>query len=174
MLGKIRILLNTYNLQHVDPDEVLQEGIILLDELVRGGKFRGESSTRSFLISICKNLMRNDVKKVKRVVLRDTFDEADFDADPSSADAHIMVHEKTDVEEKRDGILRALMGQVTEGCQEVLNLFYYKAFSMAQIADERGLSGANQAKKAAYRCREQLRDLIKANPILANFLKESL
>jgi DNA-directed RNA polymerase specialized sigma24 family protein len=118
--------------------------------------------------------MRNDLKKVSKVILRDSFDSTETGVDDASADERIVVLEKNDVEQRRDGVLAQLLEQITGGCRQVLNLYYYEAFSMAQIADERGLAGAHQAKKAADRCRGQLRDLIGQNPQLAVFLKESM
>ena len=172
--GKVYDLLNNvYNLKHLELDDILQEGLILLDDLVRSGKFRGDSSVRTYYISICKNLMRADMSKVKRVVLTD--DERDMDdKDEASADVHIVLEEKTEVEQKRTALLTQLLGQITEGCQDTLSLYYYKAFSTAQVAAERGLANANQGKKALSRCREQLRNLIVENPSLATFLRASL
>ena len=171
--GKIRDLLNMYNLKHLESDDILQEGLILLDDLVRSGKFRGDSSVRTFYISICRNLMRADMGKVKRVVLTD--DERNLDdKDDTSADAHIVLVEKTEMEQQREVVLTHLLSQITEGCQETISLYYYKAFSTAQVAFERGLANANQGKKALSRCREQLRNLIAENPNLATFLKTTI
>ena len=69
--GKIRDWAKVYNLRDKEPDDVLQEGIILLDEMLRSGRFRAESRVETFLLGICKNLMRDSVKKVTRIVLRD-------------------------------------------------------------------------------------------------------
>jgi RNA polymerase sigma factor (sigma-70 family) len=172
--GKIRDLLNFFNLKNLDADEILQEGLILLDELIRLGKFRGESAVRTFLISICKNLMRNNLKKVNKVVLKESFDDRDSDDHEEGADGRILIEEKTEAETRRDDILKQLMTQITGGCHETLTLYYFKAMSMAQVAAERGLANAEQAKKATHRCREQLRDLIVKNPQLGQFLKASL
>ena len=169
--GKVYDLLNNvYGLKHLEIDDILQEGLILLDDLVRTGKFRGDSSVRTYYISICKNLMRADMGKVKRVVLTDDESKLDDD-DHDSADAHILLIEKTDGEQKRETVLKQLLTQITEGCQETISLYYYKAFSTAQVAAERGLANANQGKKALSRCREQLRDLIMKNPALTTFLR---
>ncbi len=171
--GKIRDLLNNYNLKSLEADDVLQEGLILLDDLVVSGKFRGDSSVRSYYIGICKNLMRADMGRVKRIILTDNEQDMD-DKDETSADGRIVLEEKTNMENQREVILKDLLSQITEGCQETISLYYYKAFSTAQVAAERGLANANQGKKALSRCREQLRNLISANPSLATFLKATI
>lgn len=171
--GKIRDLLNMYNLKHLEADDILQEGLILLDDLVRSYKFRGDSAVRSYYIGICKNLMRADMGRVKRVVLTDNEQDMD-DKDESSADARLVLEEKTSMENQREVVLKDLLSQITEGCQDTISMYYYKAFSTAQVAAERGLANANQGKKALSRCREQLRNLILGNPSLANFLKATI
>ena len=171
--GKIRDLLNMYNLKHLEADDILQEGLILLDDLVRSMKFRGDSAVRSYYIGICKNLMRADMGRVKRVVLTETVADMD-DKDEASADARILLEEKTTIENQREVVLKSLLSQITEGCQETITLYYYKAFSTAQVAAERGLANANQGKKALDRCRGQLRTLISGNPSLATFLRATI
>ena len=171
--GKVRDLLNMYNLKHLEADDILQEGLILLDDLVRTQKFRGDSAVRSYYIGICKNLMRADMGRVKRVYYTDNELEMD-DKDETSADTRIVLAEKNDMEQKRELVLKSLLSQITEGCQETISLYYYKAFSTAQVAAERGLANANQGKKALDRCRGQLRNLISDNPNLATFLRATI
>ncbi|MEZ4942433.1 MAG: hypothetical protein R3D58_16285 [Saprospiraceae bacterium] len=55
---------NTYNLRNQDPDDVLQEALILLDKLVCEGGFRAESKVETFLLGICRNMIR-DTKRQK-------------------------------------------------------------------------------------------------------------
>lgn len=173
---KIREMSRDYNYQ-ADADDALQDGIILLDEMVRDGRFRGESSVKTFLISICRNLMRNKVRSAEKVTYKEEIKEADLsdtsvhDATPEEA---ILIIETSENEQKRDAILRGLLTQLTERCQDVLRLYYYESYNMAKIALERGLKNANQAGKAADQCRKQLYSLISEQPTLMNFLKSEI
>ncbi|MBX2927401.1 MAG: sigma-70 family RNA polymerase sigma factor [Saprospiraceae bacterium] len=168
--GKIISMISDYN-SKADPDDVLQEGVILLDEMIRTDKFRGDSKVRSFLIGICKNIIRNDLRSSRKVVLKEEIAEHDRE-DADTPEDRMMVEEQSDLEKKRDQLLKECLGALTENCREVLGLYYYQSYKMAQIADERGLKNAHQAKKAVDRCRQQLRTLITAKPALANFLKQ--
>lgn len=163
--GKIRDWAKMYNLRDKSPDDVLQEGVILLDELIRSGRFRGESKVETFLLGICKNLIRDSVKKVNRVVLKDSFTDAALHSEDDLAD-HLELSEQTQAEQRRDTALREAMRQLTDKCREALRLYYFEQKSMAEIALARALANAEQAKKAVFRCRESLRGLLSEHPHL--------
>jgi len=167
--GKIRDWAKMYNLRDKTPDDVLQEGIILLDELARTGRFRGESKVETFLLGICKNLIRDSVKKVNRVVLKDTIPESAMSDEDEMAD-HLELFELTDAEQRRDKSLQEVMRQLTEKCQAALRLYYFEQKSMAEVAEARQLANAEQAKKAVFRCRESLRELVSAHPTLQKLI----
>ncbi len=151
-----------------DADDILQEGMILFDEIVREGRFQGNSSLTTFLIGICRNLIRNKVRTAERLVLQE--DMGTVQNSEKEADGHRIL-ELSESETLRDTILRDLMAQLTLGCQEAIRLYYYEACSMAQVALERGLANANRAANTMQRCREQLRDMIAQQPHLINHLK---
>jgi len=161
--GKIRDWAKMYNLRDKEPDDVLQEAIILLDELLRSGRFRAESRVETFLLGICKNLMRDGLKKVNRIVLHDTIpDSALYSAD-ELAD-YMVLSELSAAEQNRDVVLHETMKKLTDKCQEALRLYYFEQKTMQQVADERQLSSADQAKKAVFRCRQSLKELIRNDP----------
>lgn len=167
--GKIRDWAKMYNLRDKTPDDVLQEGIILLDEMVRTGRFRGESKVETFLLGICKNLIRDSVKKVNRIVFKDNLPETTPLSEDELAD-HLELSELTEAEQRRDRALQETLGQLTEKCQEALRLYYFEQKSMIEVAEARNLANAEQAKKAVHRCRESLRELVSAHPTLQKLI----
>lgn len=169
---KIREFIKLYGTKQ-DEDDIMQEGILLMRRLIREDKFAGQSKVRTFLLGICRNLVRNDLKKVHRIELKADFSQFDNSL-IETIDQHIFLEEQTIAEVKRTAIIKDLLGQLTEKCAQSLNLKYYKDQSMTQIAEARGLKNANQAKKAVDRCRQQLRKLIEKQPALVSFLKETL
>lgn len=173
--GKVKDLIQFYGSQKLDADEIIQEGIILLDDLIRSGKFQSKSKVRTFLIGICKNLIRADGKKIDRITYAtEPLNMPDYDDNEQSPEDLIILEEKSDSANKRDQLLQQLLNQLTDKCKQVLYLYYFLAQSMAQVAEAQGLKNANQAKKAAGRCRKQLEQKIQKQPQLANFLKQSL
>ena len=171
---KVREFATTYGGNNTSPDDILQEGIILLDELIRSGKFRGNSKVKTFLLGICKNIARSGNRKLNRIVLKDNWQDGEEVGLESSPEELVLVEEKSDMANQRDEILKQLMAQLTDKCKQVLHLYYFLSYNMAKVAEARGLKNANQAKKAASRCREQLKKMIKEQPSLAQFLKQSL
>ena len=98
----------------------------------------------------------------------------DYHDQEQSPEDLIILEEKSDSASQRDQLLQQLLNQLTDKCKQVLYLYYFLAQSMAQVAEAQGLKNANQAKKAAGRCRKQLEQKIQKQPQLANFLKQSL
>jgi RNA polymerase sigma factor (sigma-70 family) len=163
--GKIRDWAKVYNLHDKEPDDVLQEAIILLDEMLRSGRFRAESRVETFLLGICKNLIRGSLKKVNRIVLKDAVPDTAMHSADELAD-YMVLSELSAAEQNRDVALRDAMSKLTEKCQEALRLYYFEQKTMQQVAEHRQLANADQAKKAVFRCRESLKELIGNDPRL--------
>ncbi|NJL75431.1 MAG: sigma-70 family RNA polymerase sigma factor [Saprospiraceae bacterium] len=175
IIAKVRNLISMFGNSKIDADDILQEGIMLLYDLIREGKFQQKSNVSTFLIGICKNLIRNYGKKVDRIVLNEEIkDDATLDNEAQNPEAQFLLLERSEEAIVRDRILGQLLETLTENCKAVLTLYYFHAKNMTQIAEERRLKNANMAKKAASRCREQLRNAIVGQPSLAQFLKSSL
>lgn len=172
---KVAALLAQYGKVHLDADEVIQEGIILLNDLIRNGQFQSRSKVRTFLIGICKNIIRSGSKKIEQLSFANSPTEMpEGEQRAESTEEQLILEEAGGAAQQRDLLLRELLTQLTENCREVLHMYYFLSQSMAQIAEARELKNAKQAKKAANRCREQLRGKIQAQPYLANLLNVSL
>ena len=174
MRGKVRSLAAMYNIADVEAEDLLQESIVRLDEVILNGSFRGDSAIITFLIAIVRNKVRDKVKTKNRTVLTDEVKETPDLDQSDTPEAVYLLEEKNSETIKRDGILQTLLGKLKADCQKLLANYYYLGKSMAQVATDQGLANANQAKKAAYRCRQHLKDLIVAEPGLENFLKQTL
>lgn len=166
--AKVREWVKSYALRDKEPDDVLQEAIILLDDLVRNGRFRGESKVETFLLGICKNLIRDGSKKVDRIFFKDEVTDNDFRDEDAVADS-LIAAELSALELQRDAHLMEAMRQLSTVCQEALRLYYLENKSMRELADARGLANPEQAKKNVHRCRESLREIITGNPFFKNF-----
>lgn len=166
--GKIRDWAKMYNLRDKTADDVLQEGIILLDDLIRSGRFRAESRVETFLLGICKNLIRDSSKKVTRVVFKESIPEEAYKSEDQLAD-FIEMNELREHEQRRDNALTEAMKKLTDKCREALRLYYFEQKSMVEVAIERQLANAEQAKKAVFRCRESLKELIGNDPRFQQF-----
>ena len=173
--AKVRGFIEDYSAYKCDPDEIVQEALILADDLIRREKFRAKSKVRTFLIGICKNLVRAEDKKIDRITYAtEPLAMPEQHQEDSNPEEQIILEEKSEAEQLRDQLLQKALGELTDKCKQVLHLYYFLAQSMAAVAKAQGLKNAHQAKKAAGRCREQLKRKIQQHPSLANFLKQSL
>lgn len=172
---KIRQFLEHYNADKVDFDDVLQEGIIRLDENVRHNKFNEQSKISTYLISICRFVILNFLKKKEDA----TFDPTTYMSDEEKlnaplAESLIEANEFRDEKKHRDDILIVLIKQMRAKCRDGITLFHINKLSMAEIAQEIGVKNANQAKKTISECRKQLRKMILEHPLYNDLFSASI
>lgn len=152
-----------------EPEDILQEGILKLDELIREGTFRGGCRVETFLLGICKNLIRDGVRTRSKVSLKGQITEAECPDADAVAD-RLEFAEQSEDERRRDELLDQSIENLRENCQDALKTYYFEQKTMTDVAERRGLANADQAKKLVHRCRQYLRDLINGNPELLNIL----
>jgi RNA polymerase sigma factor (sigma-70 family) len=164
--AKVQDWANYYNLRDKQPEDVLQEAMVLLFDAVENSRFRGECQAETFLLGICKNLIRDSGKRVRYVVFKESITDADLTAD-AVAD-QLVLSERTEEEEQKEQALREAMNGLTDKCREALKKYYFENKNMDTIAQEAQLANREQAKKAVHRCRESLRSLLSGYPIFKN------
>jgi RNA polymerase sigma factor (sigma-70 family) len=139
-----------------DGQDVFHDGIIILDQNIRAGKFRGESPLDGYLYSICRFAWMNRMRKQARTVYVETPPTADEAPAATSPEAIIL-------DEERKNVLNRLMSSIGERCAKILELWKL-SYSMEEIAEQLGFSSADMARKAKYRCHLALLEQIKSNP----------
>lgn len=171
--AKARDYITTYGADKLEVDDVIQEAIILLDDAIRNDKFHGKSKVRTFLIGVCKNLIRNKGRKIERITFSvEPHQVPESDDEEKSPEDQVIMHEYDEATEKRNKVLHELLGALSDGCKQLLTLYYFMQQSLTQVADQVGLKNAHQAKKKAHRCRKKLQSLILEDPQLAHLFKE--
>lgn len=158
---------------HLDYKTIVKDALYLLYLSVTEGKYGGRCSLETFFIGICKKLVLKEGNNNQRVMLIDNF--LFFDtADENGADVHVKTQEMSENERLRDNILRGLLknGALSQDCVDIFEMQYEQSLSMEKIAQRQGIA-VQSAKNKALRCREKLRTIIKENPLLSNFFKNS-
>lgn len=138
-----------------DGQDAFHEGIIILDRNIREGKFRGDSSLRSYLFSICKLHWMNQLRKKGRVDLKE--DSVPFDS-PTGENPEVLM-----LEEEQKSLLQRALQQLSEHCRRILELWQL-SYSMEEIAAQTGIENADLARKHKYRCHHTLVEFIKTQP----------
>lgn len=161
----IRSFIMSYGGNEQDADDVFQETVIAFIDSVKKGKYRQESSVKTFLASVARHIWFNDLKKKERAGIRERkFESA---RDPHEKD---ISHQIGDIEQRRQ--LRSLLIQLGEPCNKLLHLFYYENLPVKEIVEHLPYENEQVVRNKKYKCLQQLTGMIKANPALAGQLNE--
>lgn len=146
-----------------DAQDVFHDAMIILDQNVRNGKFRGEAPLNGYMYSICRFVWMNRMRKQSHTVLPETMP-PDEGAEPAdAADMRLLDEERRDV-------LGQLLNTIGERCRKILELWKL-SYSMEEIAEQLGFSSADMARKAKYRCHVSLLEQVKNNPKWGDMLR---
>lgn len=150
-----------------DAEDIFQEVILSFIELVKKGKFRGESSIGTFLYAMTRNTWLNELKKRGRSKQRDIkFEKA---KDQTEMDvSQLMVNRELKKQ------LLALVDSLGETCKKILLAFYYENLSMLEILDNLDYENEQVVRNKKYKCLKQLEQMLSSQPQLAANLKSIL
>ncbi|CAG5082470.1 RNA polymerase sigma factor [Parvicella tangerina] len=126
--------------------EIFNDSLVILIEKIIQPEFQLTSKLTTYLYGINRFILKNELrKKHKNVELewRDTL---------------ILTEEDLGYDEEKEAKLNAMeriLNQISEKCKEMLQLFYFKKQSMAEIAKKLNFSSVNSAKTQKYKCIER-------------------
>jgi RNA polymerase sigma factor (sigma-70 family) len=160
-------LIRQYGASEQDADDIFQETVVAFIDVVKRGKFRMESSVRTFLASIARNYWFNELKKRDRSDHRNKIFELGRGKDEADTSEVIV-----EMERKRQ--LRELVDRLGESCRKVLLMFYYENMSMKEMLEHLPYENEQVIRNKKYKCLQQLMGLIKEDPALARQLQETL
>lgn len=137
-----------------DSQDVFQEALVLFDRNLREGRFEGKSALTTYFVAIAKwrwVTLRRQQGRYQEL-------------SPAQYDGEVESPETETLRAEHRELLAEVMGQIGERCRELLRL-YQLEFAMEEIAQKMGYSGADVAKKEAYRCRMRLRERLENHPL---------
>lgn len=150
-----------------DAEDFFQEAIIVFIDAVKNNKFRGDSKIKTFLHAIMRNLWLNELKRRKRALNRQT---KYYDENPKVEESVQASLQENEVKQS----VAALLSQLGERCQQILNLFYYQEKSMKEIHQEMGLENEQTARNTKYKCMKKMHDLLDENEDIKEHFKSLL
>lgn len=136
-----------------DVDDIFQKSIITFDRNIRQGKYKGNSTLKTYFISIAKHLWWKDMKNRRA---KEVLQVEHYDGEEESVDVQVIRKEQKQYISK-------ILSKIGERCKKILQL-YQLDYTMEEIATALSMSNANMAKKDAYRCRKKLKQYIADNP----------
>lgn len=144
-----------------DAEDTIQEVIVTFIDIIRNGKFRGESSIKTFLISLTRNLWLNNLRKKERSSARDIIFEKQREQVEDTMLEHIAEREK-----KKQVLL--LLDQAGEMCKKILLLFYFQELSMKEMLAHLPYDNEQVIRNKKSKCLQKLSEQLKNNPALLN------
>ncbi|HCY89206.1 MAG TPA: sigma-70 family RNA polymerase sigma factor [Chitinophagaceae bacterium] len=144
-----------------DAADIFQEAVIVLVDKVKSGEYRGDSSLKTFLAGIAKNLWMFELRTRQRREKREQ-------AYQSMEDVQT---ETRHFEKDTFGLLNDIMSQIGETCQKILTGFYYQKKSMRELLQEFDYENEQVLRNKKAKCMKSLRDQIEKNPSVLHELK---
>ena len=158
------VLSNNGNIQ--DAEDLFQEVVITFIKLVRAGKFRGESSIKTFLFALNRNLWLNELKKRGRAQKREMKYSAQAPSEVNTEEAAVY-HQNIKV-------LMDLVDQLGETCKKILLLYYYENRSMKEILTTLDYDNEQVVRNKKYKCLKKMEQLVSSNQRINQQLKNIL
>ena len=140
-----------------DAEDYFQETLAVFINIVRRDKFRGDSSIKTFLHSIMRNLWLNELKRRNKALIRETtyYEQSEKEVN----DEQHTVHESETTRQ-----VLGLFERLGENCKKVLVMFYYQDKSMKEISQAMNYDNEQVARNTKYKCAKKLMDLLDSNP----------
>ncbi|MBC7829776.1 MAG: sigma-70 family RNA polymerase sigma factor [Chitinophagaceae bacterium] len=147
-----------------DAEDVFQETVVAFLNIIKNGKYRKESSVKTFLVSVAKNIWYNEIKKRESSYNREKIFETSRDLKEADVSHYI-----SDREMKQQ--FRDLLNQLDESCRKILLLFYYENLSMKEMVDYLPYENEQVVRNKKYKCLQHLTGFVKQNPSMIEKLK---
>lgn len=144
--------LSQYAISESQAIDIFQNGVIAFYRNVAQGKLiQLNSSIKTYLFAICKNLILKQLRDQKNTVAVD---------DPILAEVMSLdvVKEREETHQKKI-IHRAIM-ELGEPCNEIIRMFYFRGFAMEIIKERMGYKSEGVARTQKKRCMQYLQKLI--------------
>ena len=165
----IRGRLDGLKLYKEDWRDIFSDSLFIFLNLLKRGRFKGESTVTSFFIGIAKNRCMEIYRKHggnKSLSLEN----APIQKEESNPETiKIELEGDAAYTDIKRGIIKAL----GEKCVEYFRLKYWKKYSASEIAAQMG-NAVSTAKNNLSDCRTRLRNLIQSNPKAMKIIKERL
>ncbi len=146
-----------------DAEDLYQDAIIIFDRKVVVGDFMELSSIENYIFGIAKLNWFNKFRSYQKRESETVIDEFEVEADVS------YYYERNE----RAEILKQVVNLLGEKCRKLLMLFAH-GYSIDAIAKELNFVNKTRATKEKYRCLNRLRQKMRRNSSLANYVKSEL
>lgn len=133
-----------------DAADIFQNALLVFLDMVEEGRFKEEASIKTLLYAISRNLwlkeQRSKVRKSRAFV--------EWSADQDRWEVAMK--------DSMSGLkVSQLLERIDDGCQKLLNDYYYSGLSYDDIAQRYGMGNRDSVKVKKFRCLRKLVALVK-------------
>ena len=151
-----------------DAADIIQDTIVAFITVVQEDKFRGESSVKSFLYAIVRNIWLTELKKRSNANNRNFVFEKAKDTTEKEVVEQLIKHEY-------HKSIQLLFEKLGEKCKQLLMLVYYEDLSMKDIVDKMpDYQNEQVLRNKKYKCMKQLEIMVNDNEPLRTQFKNAL
>ncbi len=144
-----------------DAADIFHDGLIVLFNNIKKGVFQSNSTIKTYLYSICRNLWLMKLRKSKREIsLEEKHQSIQVQED----------HFETLIVDERKEVLFRLLQELGDECKRILELFYFRKLKMNEIKLNLNMTSEQVVKNKKSRCMKSLRSIAKEN----TFYQQSL
>ena len=159
--------LNRQGANKEEVEYILEEAIVVFDRHIRNRTFREESSLKTFLISICKQIFRN--KERWRKSEKSLTSLEGITTNTTTEETPLTQIYSREVATFVQKILAALSLR----CQGLLRL-YMLSFTNREIKEQMDMPSENAVGNALFECRLKFRQLCEKSPLFKKIIQELL
>jgi RNA polymerase sigma factor (sigma-70 family) len=150
-----------------DAEDIFQEVVLTFIDLVQKNKFRGESSVKTFLFAVNRNIWLNELKKRGRQLKRnEKFSVEQPDAEPG-------IEKMISNREARKQVFN-IIESLGEVCKKILLAFYYENLPISEILTRLDYQNEQVVRNKKAKCMKSLEEKFNADPALAQKFKSAL
>lgn len=164
-------LLENYVLQNSgnseDAADVIQEVMLVFVQIITQGKFRGESTIKSLLYNICKNLWISELRRRKSTFAR--HEKYEIESEKTELDISESIARTENLK-----YIMKVFNQLGEKCKKVLQLFYYEELTMKEVREKLNYSSEQVLRNKKYKCLKSLIQKTQSSPKIYKNLQKAL
>lgn len=149
-----------------DGADIFQEAVLVLIDKVKTGQFRGDSSIKTFLFAIARNLWLHELRTRSR---RNNREQIYMNGEEKMEEPQHSFWEQENI-----SALEKVMEQVGDPCKKILTGVYYEDKSMRELLVEFDYENEQVLRNRKSRCMKKLKELIATDTVLLRTLKSLL
>ena len=161
----LNYLQGTFHIPRMDCEDIFQDAFIVLHQHVKDGKLDNlQASLSTYFFGICRNKAHEWLRrKGMELDIIDEFPEttkSEFE-DERSDSLLALEDEDEKIEERKSAIVREIVDNMPEPCNNILWGFYRDGFSMKTMAEMFNYKSEGSVKVTKHRCCDKFKDKYK-------------